>query len=37
MIKKIDYVGIVVKNFEEVIKVWEGFGFKVDEIEEVFD
>lgn len=37
MIKKIDHVGIAVKNLEEAIKVWEGFGLKVDEIEEVPD
>ena len=35
MIKKIDHVGIAVKNLEEAIKVWEGLGLKVDEIEEV--
>jgi len=37
MIKKIDHVGIAVKNLEEAIKVWEGLGLKVDEIEEVPD
>ncbi len=35
MIKKIDHVGIAVKNLDEAIKVWEGLGLKVDEIEEV--
>ncbi|NJD99778.1 methylmalonyl-CoA epimerase [Thermococcus sp. LS1] len=37
MIKKIDHVGIAVKNLEEAIKIWEGFGLKVEEIEEVPD
>jgi len=37
MFKKIDHVGIAVKNLEEAIKVWEGLGLKVDEIEEVPD
>jgi methylmalonyl-CoA/ethylmalonyl-CoA epimerase len=37
MIKKIDHVGIAVKNLEDAIKVWEGLGLKVDEIEEVPD
>ncbi|QDA31746.1 methylmalonyl-CoA epimerase [Thermococcus indicus] len=37
MIKKIDHVGIAVKNLEEAIKVWEGLGLKVEEIEEVPD
>ncbi len=37
MFKKIDHVGIAVKNLEEAIKVWEGLGLKVDEIEEVQD
>jgi methylmalonyl-CoA/ethylmalonyl-CoA epimerase len=37
MIKKIDHVGIAVRNLEEAIKVWEGLGLKVDEIEEVPD
>jgi len=37
MFKRIDHVGIAVKNLEEAIKVWEGLGFKVEEIEEVPD
>ncbi|ASJ00150.1 methylmalonyl-CoA epimerase [Thermococcus gorgonarius] len=37
MFKKIDHVGIAVKNLEEAIKVWEGLGLKVDDIEEVPD
>ena len=37
MFKKIDHVGIAVKNLEEAIKIWEGLGLKVDEIEEVPD
>ncbi|WP_297062592.1 methylmalonyl-CoA epimerase [Thermococcus sp.] len=37
MFKKIDHIGIAVKNLEEAIKVWEGLGLKVDEIEEVPD
>lgn len=37
MIKRIDHVGIAVKNLEEAIKVWEGLGLKVEEIEEVPD
>ncbi|ACS34431.1 MULTISPECIES: methylmalonyl-CoA epimerase [Thermococcus] len=37
MFKKIDHVGIAVKNLEEAIKVWEGLGLKVEEIEEVPD
>ncbi|AFL95808.1 methylmalonyl-CoA epimerase [Thermococcus cleftensis] len=37
MIRKIDHVGIAVKNLEEAIKVWEGLGLKVEEIEEVPD
>ena len=37
MFRKIDHVGIAVKNLEETIKVWEGLGLKVDEIEEVPD
>ncbi|WP_297437013.1 methylmalonyl-CoA epimerase [Thermococcus sp.] len=37
MIKKIDHVGIAVKNLEEAMKVWEGLGLKVDEVEEVPD
>ncbi|NJE04943.1 methylmalonyl-CoA epimerase [Thermococcus sp. M36] len=35
MIKKIDHVGIAVKNLEEAIRIWEGLGLKVEEIEEV--
>ncbi|MCD6154633.1 MAG: methylmalonyl-CoA epimerase [Candidatus Verstraetearchaeota archaeon] len=35
MIRKIDHVGIAVKNLDEAIKVWEELGLKVDEIEEV--
>lgn len=35
--KKIDHVGIAVKNLDEAVKVWEGLGLKVDEIEEVPD
>jgi len=35
--KKIDHVGIAVKNLEEAIKIWEGLGLKVEEIEEVPD
>ncbi|ANF21910.1 methylmalonyl-CoA epimerase [Thermococcus piezophilus] len=37
MIKKIDHVGIAVKNLEDAIKVWEGLGLSVEEIEEVPD
>ncbi|WP_048151541.1 methylmalonyl-CoA epimerase [Palaeococcus ferrophilus] len=37
MMKKIDHVGIAVKNLDEAIKVWEGLGLKVEEIEEVPD
>ncbi|MCD6373455.1 MAG: methylmalonyl-CoA epimerase [Thermococcus sp.] len=37
MIKKIDHIGIAVANLEEAIKVWEGLGLKVEEIEEVPD
>ncbi|WP_297535362.1 methylmalonyl-CoA epimerase [Thermococcus sp.] len=37
MFKKIDHVGIAVKNLEEAVKVWEGLGLKVEEIEEVPD
>ncbi|ASJ09547.1 methylmalonyl-CoA epimerase [Thermococcus siculi] len=37
MIRKIDHVGIAVKNLEEAMKVWEGLGLKVEEIEEVPD
>lgn len=35
MIRKIDHVGIAVKNLDEAIKVWESLGLKVEEIEEV--
>lgn len=35
MIKKIDHVGIAVKNLDEAVKLWEALGLKVDEIEEV--
>jgi methylmalonyl-CoA/ethylmalonyl-CoA epimerase len=37
MFKKIDHVGIAVKNLGEAVKVWEGLGLKVEEIEEVPD
>ncbi|HDZ36100.1 MAG TPA: methylmalonyl-CoA epimerase [Thermococcus sp.] len=37
MIKKIDHVGIAVSNLDDAIKVWEGLGLKVEEIEEVPD
>ncbi len=37
MIKKIDHVGIAVKNLDEAVKVWEKLGLKVAEIEEVPD
>lgn len=37
MFRKIDHVGIAVKNLDEAIKVWEGLGLKVEEIEEVPD
>ncbi|WP_297522729.1 methylmalonyl-CoA epimerase [Thermococcus sp.] len=37
MFRKIDHVGIAVRNLEEAVKVWEGLGLKVDEIEEVPD
>lgn len=37
MIKKIDHVGIAVRSLDEAIKVWEGLGLKVEEIEEVPD
>lgn len=37
MFKKIDHAGIAVKNLGEAIKIWEGLGLKVDEIEEVPD
>ncbi|ASJ11008.1 methylmalonyl-CoA epimerase [Thermococcus sp. P6] len=37
MIGRIDHVGIAVKNLEEAIRVWEGLGLKVEEIEEVPD
>lgn len=35
MIKKIDHVGIAVRNLDEAVKLWEALGLKVDEIEEV--
>jgi methylmalonyl-CoA/ethylmalonyl-CoA epimerase len=35
MIKKVDHVGIAVKNLDEAVKLWEALGLKVDEIEEV--
>ncbi|WP_324736179.1 methylmalonyl-CoA epimerase [Thermococcus sp. SY098] len=35
MIKKIDHIGIAVKNLDEAIKLWESLGLKVAEIEEV--
>lgn len=35
MIKRIDHVGIAVKNLDEAIKVWESLGLNVEEIEEV--
>lgn len=35
MIRKIDHVGIAVKNLDEAIKLWEKLGLKVAEIEEV--
>ncbi len=37
MFRKIDHVGIAVKDLDEAIKVWEGLGLKVEEIEEVPD
>ncbi|WP_010478988.1 methylmalonyl-CoA epimerase [Thermococcus zilligii] len=37
MFKKIDHVGIAVRNLEEAMKVWEGLGLRVDEVEEVPD
>jgi len=37
MFKRIDHVGIAVKNLDEAVKVWEGLGLKVEEIEEVPD
>ncbi|AHF80505.1 methylmalonyl-CoA epimerase [Thermococcus paralvinellae] len=37
MIKKIDHVGIAVKNLDEAVKLWEKLGLKVAEIEEVPD
>ena len=37
MFRKIDHFGIAVKNLDEAIKVWEGLGLKVDEVEEVPD
>jgi len=35
MIKRIDHVGIAVKDLEAAMKVWEGLGLKVEEVEEV--
>ncbi|ALM75179.1 methylmalonyl-CoA epimerase [Thermococcus barophilus] len=35
MIRRIDHVGIAVKNLDEAIKLWESLGLKVAEIEEV--
>ncbi|RLF77487.1 methylmalonyl-CoA epimerase [Thermococci archaeon] len=35
MIKRIDHVGIAIKNLDEAIKVWESLGLNVEEIEEV--
>ncbi|RLF78047.1 methylmalonyl-CoA epimerase, partial [Thermococci archaeon] len=37
MIKKVDHIGIAVKNLEDAIKIWENLGLKVEEIEEVPD
>ena len=37
MIRKIDHVGIAVKNLDEAIKLWEKLGLKVAEVEEVPD
>ncbi|HHI01082.1 MAG: methylmalonyl-CoA epimerase [Thermococcus sp.] len=37
MIKKVDHIGIAVKNLEDAIKIWESLGLKVEEIEEVPD
>ncbi|MCO6041615.1 methylmalonyl-CoA epimerase [Thermococcus alcaliphilus] len=37
MIKKVDHIGIAVRNLEEAIKIWENLGLKVEEIEEVPD
>ncbi|MDV3103104.1 methylmalonyl-CoA epimerase [Thermococcus waiotapuensis] len=37
MFKKIDHVGIAVRNLGEAMKVWEGLGLRVDEVEEVPD
>ncbi len=34
-ILRVDHVGIAVRNLEEAIKVWEGLGLKVNEVEEV--
>ncbi len=36
-ILRIDHVGIAVRNLDEAMKVWEGLGLKVDEVEEVPD
>lgn len=35
MIKKVDHIGIAVKNLDEAIKVYKDLGFEVEEIEEV--
>ncbi len=35
MIKKIDHVGVAVKNLDEAIKTYKALGFEVAEIEEV--
>ncbi|ALV63241.1 Methylmalonyl-CoA epimerase [Thermococcus sp. 2319x1] len=37
MIRKVDHIGIAVRNLEEAIKIWENLGLKVEEIEEVPD
>ena len=37
MIRKVDHIGIAVRNLEEAIKIWESLGLKVEEIEEVAD
>jgi len=34
-IVRVDHVGIAVRNLDEAVKVWEGLGLKVDEVEEV--
>jgi methylmalonyl-CoA/ethylmalonyl-CoA epimerase len=35
LIKKVDHIGIAVKNLDEAIKVYKDLGFEVEEIEEV--